>query len=361
MLSQALKEYRAKHHITQEQLAAYLYVEPRTIRRWETQETILRDRDELRRIASKLGIASERLGVTSASINEKQADETLEHIWKLVEEGKAWEAREVAERLTQDLQTPADTLHPGSPAHLRRLTQAHHAAAYTKAMNSRNNEIQHPLASYHNMEETARLLDDPELISLALTYEGDMYNRAGKLDQGIEHLEAALTLLPPENKAARGNATQLLARGYFKLNKLTEFELHMSQAEEIAGQLTSREITKGQYGLISVYEEYAKSYALLGQMQKSLDYIQKARDLGTHGTHWEIVLKTAMVMALIRGGELDDGARLAVACVELCRQHGTLRLLERIYGEQSYLRHRSYDLRRFSDALKDALDGPAEY
>jgi len=35
LLSQALKEYRKEHNLTQEQLAFDLHVEPRTLRSWE--------------------------------------------------------------------------------------------------------------------------------------------------------------------------------------------------------------------------------------------------------------------------------------------------------------------------------------
>jgi DNA-binding transcriptional regulator YiaG len=40
-LSQVLLIYRDKYKLTQEELAAWLSVEPRTLRRWENGETIV--------------------------------------------------------------------------------------------------------------------------------------------------------------------------------------------------------------------------------------------------------------------------------------------------------------------------------
>jgi len=359
MLSQLLKEYRDKYDITQEQLASDLSVDVRTIRRWENQETILKDTEELRRLASKLGVEAERLGVTSEAITDQQTSETLEHIWLLVNGGRAWEARTVAERLVGDLQTKAHST--GKDEHIYRLTQAHHAAAYTRAMNTRINEIKYPLASYHRMAETARVIQDPVLLSIALTYEGDMYNRTGQIDKGLPFLKAAIDTVPTDDAAAKGNALQLLARAYLKAGDVAEFERTMKEAENLASLLTGKEVTRGQYGLISVYEEYGKSYALIGQAQKALDYIQKAYELGVPDTHWMMVLKTTKVIALVRGGAIQAGTALAIECIEECRKYGTIRLLERMYGVYSYLQSMKKQIGQSGDILREALDGPIEF
>lgn len=359
MLAQILKEHREKYNVTQEQLASNLNVDVRTLRRWENQETILRDKDELRRLASRLGVEAERLGVTNSSITDQQAAETLEHIWKLVNGGRAWEARAIAERLVNDLQTKAHD--DNREENLFRMTQAHHATAYTRAMNTPISEIRYPLTSYHNMAETARLIEDPVLLAIALTYEGDMYNRTGTIEKGIPFLQAAIETAPIGAAASRGNALQLLGRAYLKAGNLAEFEKAMKEAEELAGTLTGKEVTRGQYGLISVYEEYGKSYALMGEMSKALTYLQKAYDLGVPDNHWEMVLKTARVIALVRGGELEAGTNLALECIEQCRKYGTIRLLERIYGVQNYLQSLRKQVGQYGDLLQEALDGPVEY
>src|SRR5882672_2390725 len=208
MLSQILTEYREKYDTTQEQLASDLNVDVRTIRRWQNQETNLQDKGELRRLASKLGVEAERLGVISDSLTDEQASTTIEHVWTLVNNGRAWEARAIAERLVSDLQAKSHLT--GREESIRRLTQAQHVQAYTRAMNTRISQIQYPLASYHNMGETARILEDPTLLAIALTYEGDMYSRVGKIDKALPLLKEALDTVPDTDRAARGNTLQLL-------------------------------------------------------------------------------------------------------------------------------------------------------
>ena len=359
MLSYILKEYREKYNVTQEQLASDLNVDVRTIRRWQNQETDLQDKGELRRLASKVGVEAERLGITDESLTDQQASETIEHIWMLVNNGRAWEARSIAERLATDLQAKACLT--GKDEDIHRLALAQHTQAYTQSMNTRVSEIRYPLASYHNLGETARVLEDPTLLAIALTYEGDMYNRVGKVEKGIPLLKAALDTVPETDIAARGNALQLLGRAHFKAGSITEFDRAMKEAEELAGALTGGEITRGQYGLISVYEEYAKSFGLAGDLQKALHYIQEAYNLGVPDIHWQMVLKTAEVVALIRGGEIKAGTNLAVECVEECRKYGTVRLLERVYGVHKYLQQLRRDIGKSDEMIREALDGPIEY
>ena len=64
LLGHVLKAYRKEHHLTQEQLASALFVEPRTLRCWENERPT-RNIHELHRIADLLDIAPERLGVVS--------------------------------------------------------------------------------------------------------------------------------------------------------------------------------------------------------------------------------------------------------------------------------------------------------
>src|SRR5947209_17935444 len=88
LLGQVLKKYRKEHHLTQEELAYDLYVEPRTLRAWENERPTS-NVNELRRIADLLGIQPERLGV-AASIyvprTPQQIDEVINHVWELVEQ-----------------------------------------------------------------------------------------------------------------------------------------------------------------------------------------------------------------------------------------------------------------------------------
>ncbi|MBV9688967.1 MAG: helix-turn-helix domain-containing protein [Ktedonobacteraceae bacterium] len=361
MLSQVLKDYRNTYAVTQEQLANDLSIDVRTLRRWENQETVLKDTEELRRIASVLGMEAERLGLTTESLTDEQVIQTQERVWQWVNEGRAWEARAIAEQLVSDLQEKAkDT---GNTSAIYQLTNAHHAAAYARGMNSRVSEFRCPLESYEAMEETAKSIDNPLLRAIAVTYQGDMYTRANKLEKSIPLLQQGVELSPIDNPAARGNAIQLLARALLKAGDVKAFEENMKEAEALAGILSNKEITRGQYGLLSVYEEYAKSYALQGRGQKALDYIEKAYATGMHekDKHWQMVLKTTKVIALVRGGEVSAGTELAVECIEECKKYGTIRLLERIYGVHAYLKKEEKRIGKSAEALGEALHGSIEY
>jgi transcriptional regulator with XRE-family HTH domain len=360
-LAPILKEHREKYGLTQLQLAETLHIDERTLRRWEHQETRLTDLRELRRLASVLGVAADRLGVTDQAegISPDQADETLYHVWQLIAAARLFEARAIAERLVADLQSNA--LHPGSPAHLYRLTQAHRVTAYARARNTRTSEVGYPLASYHAMEQTARLLDNPSLLAIALAFEGEMYTRIGKVNTGNECLETALVIAPDEDSTAKGTAALFLAKGYFKAGQRGAYARWMAEAEERAEQVTGDSVVGEPFGLKTVYEEYGRSYALLGNMHQALEYIERAQHLAPFDTYWDLALKTTTMMALIRGGEIQQGVDLAVECTELCRKHGAFRLLERIYGMQQYLQHLTTSLERTTAVLREALDGPIDY
>jgi tetratricopeptide (TPR) repeat protein len=214
------------------------------------------------------------------------------------------------------------------------------------------------------MELLARLLNDQTMLNLALTYQGDMYCRSGDTLRSVEYLEAARDTTPLADKAARGNGIQLLGRSYLRAKRLGDFERAMREAEEISALLEEDEntlSTHGQYSLGTVYEEYGRTYAILGQTQQAIDYLDKAEQTLSPTKHWEILLKTARSMALVHDGEINEGVKLAVESVELCRKHGTIRLMERIYGVQRYLDKMTKDIGKASSLLRDALYGSVKY
>jgi hypothetical protein len=68
-----------------------------------------------------------------------------------------------------------------------------------------------------------------------------------------------------------------------------------------------------------------------------MDYLDKAQATLEQTKHWEILIKTARSMALVHGGEIREGVNLAIESTQLCRTHGTIRLMERICGVQQYI------------------------
>ncbi|MBE3561662.1 MAG: helix-turn-helix transcriptional regulator [Ktedonobacteraceae bacterium] len=363
-LARILKDYRTKYDITQEQLASELGIDVRTLRRYENGETILSDINELKRIAGILGIEPELLGVATPLVvpgDVVQIDEVIERIWRLVRTARNFEARVLADKLTHDLTTQITT---SDPSLLRRLAHAQHVTGYVYSVITRANETDIPRAHYHAMEQTARAIDDQTLLAIALTYQGDMYCRGGKTVKGIEYLEAVRDTTPLADSAARGNAIQLLGRAYLRANRFDDFERAMKEAEELAFAIepdTASTSTRGQYDLGTVYEEYGRSYAQVGQTQKALDYLDRAEANLAPTKHWEILLKTARAMALVHGSDIQEGVNLAVESLHLCRIHGTVRLMERIYGVQQYLDNLTRNIGQASATLRAELYGPVEY
>lgn len=361
-LACVVKEYREKFMLTQEQLATDLSVDVRTLRRWESGETILNDVRELRRIATLLGVTPERLGIANvshAALTVEQIDETMGYIWNLIDLARSYEANTLVERLVQDLNTQ---LTREDPVLLRKLAETLHLAGYVKSVVTRANEASQALHFYQEMEQVARILNDDTLLNIALTYEGDMYCRSGDTQKAITYLEAARDTTPQADKAARGNGIQLLGRAYLRTQRLGDFERAMREAEELSYLVDPRQSsTRGQYSLGTVYEEYGRSYAHLGQMQLSMDYLARAEQHLAPTVHWQILIKTARAIALVRSGEINSGVELAIESVQLCREHGTIRLMERIYGVQRYLDQLTREIGQVGANLRQALDGPIEY
>ncbi|GCE26664.1 hypothetical protein KDA_21480 [Dictyobacter alpinus] len=361
-LSQVVREYRDKHTLTQEQLASDLSVDVRTLRRWESGSTLLNDVRELRRVATLLGADPERLGIARnayTALTLDQIDLAMNHIWDLTNLARSYEANALVERLVQDLNAQ---LVSENDLFLEKLAQSLHLAGYVKSVITRSHDSQYALNHYRDMERVARLLHNDTLLNIALTYEGDMLCRGGDIYQGIEYLEAARDKTPDADIAARGNGIQLLGRAYLRANRLKEFERAMAVAEELSSQINPLESsTCGQYSLGTVYEEYGRSYTHLGQTKQAMDYLDKAEQNLEPTKHWEILLKTARAMALVRGGEIQAGVALAIESIQQCREHGTIRLMERIYGIQHYLDRLTREIGNAGAPLREALDGPIEY
>src|SRR2546430_7979253 len=93
---QFLKDYRKSHHLSQEEFAFDLGIEPRTLRAYENGERPLNNINELRRIVDLLGIEPERLGVAASLYvprTPEQIEEIVDHVWTLFKQARFVEAR----------------------------------------------------------------------------------------------------------------------------------------------------------------------------------------------------------------------------------------------------------------------------
>ncbi len=364
-LAKVLREHRDRYNLTQAQLASDLSVDVKTVGRWERDETPLHDVRELKRIARMLAIKPEQLGIVSSidvPLTYEQADETIDHIWDLVGQSRYIEARPLATRFLQDLIPQAKA---GEHAMLNRLARAHHAAGHITSIMSRTSETDIALMHYQEMEKAARVIHDNTLLNLALTYEGDMYRRKGHLLEAITYLNAARDTTPQANNAARGNGIQLLGRAYVQAGNKSGFERAMAEAEDLAYQTSTEEIAStvhGLYNLGTVYEDYNRSYTLLGETRKALDYLERAEKAFQPLTiHWQTLLSTAKAATLVQAGDITVGVQIAIEATHLCVSTGNYRLLERIYAVQNTIDNLTREMNRASGQLREVLNGPMEY
>jgi tetratricopeptide (TPR) repeat protein len=358
-LSQVLTDYLREHHMRQEDLADFLNIGERTLRRYKNGEEILTDIQELKRIADLLGVEPERLGAASSYCvpqTLEQIDKALEHVWMLVGKARNYEARIAGEKLIRDLRAQ---ITKEDHTLLVRLARAHHVTGYVTSLNTHTNEVYRAVEHFQQMENIARIIHDDTLLNLALTYHGDMLRREGNIDEAIKHLEAARDTTPQADAAARGNGIQLLGRAYVQEKNIAGFERALADAAEIVVNIKAENsTTNGLYCLGTVYEEYGRSYGTFGQMQKSLEYIDKAEAELPPTMRWKILLMTTRTVTLVRGGEYRIGGEMAIEAGRLCRAYGNLRCLERVYGVQRYLERQARELAQISGEIREALDGP---
>ena len=354
---QFLKSYREKQHLTQERFASDLGIEPRTLRAYENGERQLTNVKELHRIADRLGIEAEQLGVTKIYLprTPEEIEEILQHTWDLVEESRLREARVVIERLARNLRTQITS---ENPTLLRSLAHVYHSAGYVVSEATKAKDSYNVLPYYKKMESIARIINDDTLLNIALTYQGDMHRRVGNLEQATIYLEAARDTTPQADTAARGNGIQLLARVYLRKGELDKFDFAMKEAEELAHSFDPRaSSTRGHYSLGTVYEEYGRSYADLGMTTKAMEYLERAEKNLPQTKFWELLLRTSKAVALIKGNNIEDGIRSAIDITEDIVKVGILRYLDRIQMVNKYLEDLERKIGNARRPLQDALYG----
>jgi len=358
-LSKILTEYLKMHPMNQLDLAEYLNIGERTLRRWKNGEEVLTDAQELKRIAELLNVEPELLGVVSSvhlPLTLEQIDKALAHVWTLVAKARNYEARVAGEKLVKDLRAQ---ITKEDHELLVRLARTHHVTGYVTSLNTHTTEIHKAIAHFEQMAQIARILHEDTLLNLAFTYHGDMLRREGDTDEAITYLEAARDTTPLADVAARGNAIQLLGRAYVQRRDIDGFERALAEAERLVGEIDAEQSsTNGLYCRGTVLEEYGRSYGTLGQMQKALEYLDEAATELPPTMRWKILLMTSRAVTLVRGGEYQEGGELAIESAQLCRAHGNIRCLERIYGVQRYLERLSRDVGKISGDIREALDGP---
>lgn len=360
-LSQILIIYRDSHKLTQEELAALLDVEPRTLRRWENGETILTDTHDLKHIADRLGIPYENLGIAPSlyiPLSLEDITTTIARIWNLIDDGRISEAYAIAENLARETYRQLNT---DDPKYLRAYAQMYFAIAHTTSLSVRTEDVGQAIYYYQQMEYFARRINDNTLITVALTYQGDMYRRKNDMPNAILTLEKAREIAPGIEPAAEGNLMQLLARSYIKVKRVQDFDTAIKTSEELAyASAEDNSSTQNQFHLAHVFEEYAKGYDILGKPDTALDYLDKAEKAHTLTKSVTILLKVARAEVLIHSGDISAGEPLAVEAAVYTKEHGHRRRLERIYALKRYLNRQAFKYGKAEASLSEALEGTLE-
>ncbi len=288
----------------------------------------------------------------------EQAEETIEQVWSLLGEAHVQKARQISERLVQEL---LDWLEEDGEHATRlfytKLAHACHAAGYLVAMSVRYTEAQAVIAYFEEMLRAAYELESDALATIALTYEGDMYRRADDFNEARRHLQRAYDL-PQEDLAAHGNCAQLLARFYSQIGDVENFVRLMEEAECIAREIDpSGSSLHGQYSLGTVYIDYSKHYSKIGETAKALDYFARAEESLPDMPHWRTLVTATHGLLLVRNNNLEQGMSYVVEAAKLALDHGNLRLLDHFYALQSHLARKSTEFNQASVRLSEALYG----
>jgi transcriptional regulator with XRE-family HTH domain len=360
-LSQILIIYRDSHKLTQEELAALLDVEPRTLRRWENGETVLTDTHDLKNIADRLGIPYENLGIASSlyiPLTREGIMSTVGRIWSLIDEGRINEANAIAENLARETYRQLNT---DDPNYLRAYAQMYFAIAHATSLSVRTEDVGQAIYYYQQMEYFARRINNNTLITVALTYQGDMYRRKNDMPNAILTLEKAKETTVGVEPAAEGNLMQLLARSYIKVQRVQDFDTAIKTSEELAyASAEDNSSTQNQFHLAHVFEEYAKGYDILNKPVLALDYLDRAEKAHTLTKSVTVLLKVARAEVLIHSGDISAGEPLAVEAAIYTKEHGHRRRLERIYALKRYLNRQAFKYGKAEASLSEALEGSLE-
>lgn len=280
---------------------------------------------------------------------------SINGVWRLIKDANVYEARATSEQLVRDIKAMITS---EDKVLLRVLAHACFACGYTTSMNSRNRQAFSAIAHYKRMEDVAHILDDPSLLAIACTYQGDTFRRSGNMEKALTCLLSAYDISPHVDLAAHGNCAHLLARVYLAMNNTKEFERLIAEAEEIAqGIHPTENSTHGQYSLGTVYLEYARAYCKRRNLQKAMDYLDLAEKALPPSTHWQTLLSATRADVLTRCGDRQQGTQLAIQSVELCYEHGNMRLLERIHALLRFLTSEAMEISNAIVAINESIHG----
>lgn len=356
-----IRKHRKSRGLTQKQLAGELGVEARTLRMYENGERVLESISDLRRIADLLEIDPIELGLAASKhliSTVTQIEEVMERVVALASQACLIEARSTIDTIFLHGSMHLDH---SDPKFLCALAHAHCLAGQIHAITRRTREVEYILHHFREMERIARLIDDQTLLHIALSYQGDITRRRGEKAQAILLLEQVRECTPQADVVACGTHALLLGRAYASVEDYSGFEREIAQAEKLARSTTHTFPWLLFYNPGAVNRERVTIYARMGQIEKSLHYLQQAEQSLPGNNLWSMLLKADRAEVLIYEGDIFQAMPLLIEVAHLAQMYGHQHLIERLYHLQSYLDDQSLLMRQASRSLGEILHGPIEH
>ncbi|HEU5382803.1 MAG TPA: helix-turn-helix domain-containing protein [Ktedonobacteraceae bacterium] len=370
-LSALIKDAREKKQETQDALAEYIGVDPKTIRNWENGKTALTDWRKIQKLAEHLSIPLEAFNVVEQrDFTSQEAREAIFQAKKLFDEGKFSSAYDIGDSLLSNLTRQVKGGEKGIlQEYANALYFAGHAASIAK------NDPQKALSSYKRLEKAAEELQDDNWLCLALTYQGEMYRRQRKYKRAIDVLKSA-PQGPEIDVFLRGNCAQLLARAYGKTGQRKKAVEMLKLAEDLA----LREAERASdiyvcYTLCGVYEEYAR-HLMHDSPARSLQYIKLAKKQALPAPRWQIpllltegeILLRAVGRTEVRNPKLalrerdyETGKLLIVEAMRLAKEGGHKRQEQRATRLPQLFQREQMTWNHIALDLAESLRPPSSY
>lgn len=337
ILGQVIKEYRLEQTFTRERLAYRLGIDVKTVLNWERgQVTSIQLRNK-RNLHEVLGIPLRILGLPEQLSKEKALD-LQKRICSFLERGAYVSVQEISDLLIQEYTESESRILSGMQSILTH-------AFYTKGLATAilTDKPQEALKLYKRMENIATEADDINGLSLARTYQGDMYRRIGRYDIAQELLEEVIDQSKESRRNALviGNCYQLLGRVYLAQKHEEKALAALDKAEKLARFITPEHET-GWYipfCLCSVKEELTKSLMVLRQYERSLKALKELEGLAQQAAkRWAIPSTITRGELLVRFARQNDddqsyyeqGIESLSKGYKLAKEHNHLRQQQRV-------------------------------
>lgn len=349
-LGQLIREYRSLKGWTQEKLAEAIGVDERTIRMWEGGVVESIRRGNIDKIACELDMPRGLLGPHEL-LRLEDAKQLVHGIPKLLARGAYVSALNSCQQLQKIFRNSSK----GEDV-LSILVHAEYLMGNTVSIVAGNAE--ESLQYYKRMARHAKQLEkvDPLALVLARMSQAEMHRRLGHFRQAqdlLEDVEQQLLKMRhvEDGNIMLGNCYQWLARVYLAqgniLGVIASLDKAHEQAIQISGQKRPEDAWYSCFGELSVVEEAAKSYMLLRQYPKSLEYVKRAKCLvKTAAPRWRIPVILREAEVNLRAsldfprpsakGECkersccDEGVKLLLKGDALAREHHHYRLQQRV-------------------------------